>query len=298
MAQGTVQQPANAPTTLHDAVKGAFKEHVGEGDIALGVDEVTGDVVKKENADEKPEVKEPAKAAPATEEAEETFEIDATQEEIGNALALHRGLADPKTRPSIIQQLYDKAGLKAPTTKTEVKQAADDIDSILREALGETYDVMSGDRLKIAFERYGESILKKLEAQLSPVQERLRMAEERTHQEEANAALASLWERHKVPQTERAKVSDAMMKKMKQFSPGEGVNASEYLDSMFSLAQRDVEKARAVKTVVKRIQQNATDVRETSGDGGSDDKRIKTGSRLPSISESVAAAWRGETLEE
>lgn len=322
MPQGGNPEPnAQSSQTLHDAVRNAFTQEVGtDKDVNLKVNNATGEVEIKDGAapnlvkqrqqqqqrqqqEEKvdgQEVKEDDNTddKKGTEENDDVFEIDASSEEIGHALALHRGLADPKQRGNIIRQLFQQAGLEIPQTKQEEKKAAVTIDQILKEVLGESYDIHSGDKLAVAFERYGKLLLEQFNESVQPLQQRVLQAEERAHREEADAAMSNLWAKHKVPQNDRAKISEAMMRKMKQFAPGEGVSASEYLDSMYSLAMRDVETARAVKTTVKRIQRNAQDVRDTSGDGGSDDKRIKTGSRLPSIRESIAAAYRGETLEE
>lgn len=297
MAQGTTTVSAtenNAPNvSLSDAVKDAFDKNGIDPDAELKPDHATGEtkVIKK---DEKSKTAEPEKTAETDKEVEDTFEVDASQEEIGHALALHRALADPKSRAGIIAQLAEKAGYDL-GSKKEVKQLSEDIEEILKESLGDSYDLLSGPQLAKAIDRVLDVRVKKL---VDPVVERLNASEMKAQQEQANASLATLWERQKVDPKERTKVADLMLKKMNQVRPGEGVSADEYLDDIYSLVQRDVEKARAVKTTVRRITQNAQDVNRTSGDGGTDDKRVKTGSKLPSISEAVAAAWRGETLED
>ena len=294
MPQGSVAVPDKPADgmSLSDAVKDAFtKEGVGADD-KLAPDHATGEtkVEKTENAA-------PAKVEAKKEDDEQVddlFEVDASQEEIGHALALHRAISDPKTRAGIIAQLAEKAGVDL-TKPKEVKQMASDLTEILKESLGDSYDLLSGPQLAIAIEK---AIRIKLEQVVKPITEKLAEREAKEAQDNADSAMAQLWDRQKVEAKDRPKIAELMMKKMKQIAPGDGANAHEYLDDIYSLVQRDVEKARAVKTTVKRITQNAQDVNRTSGDGGTDDTRVKTGSRLPSIRESIEAAYRNERLEE
>jgi hypothetical protein len=89
-----------------------------------------------------------------------------------------------------------------------------------------------------------------------------------------------------------------MMEKMKVLPASSGTDVNAYLDDIFTLVTRDTEAARTVKRTVTKIKQNAQDVSRTSGDGGTgNDKRVKVGSKLPSVKEAVAAAFRGEKFD-
>lgn len=285
---GTVTAPANM--SLSDAVKDAFTKDGIAGDTELTPDNTTGETKVTKPAPTEKNAEQTAK----TEEVDDTFEVDASAEEIGHALALHRAVTDPKTRAGIITELASKAGIDL-TKPAEVKQMTTDLTEILKESLGDEYDLLSGAKLALAIEK---AIKIRLDQALNPITTRIAEREAREQQEQADSAMGALWDRQKVDAKERPKVAELMMKKMRQVAPGEGANAHEYLDDIYSLVQRDVEKARAVKTTVKRIVSNAQDVNRTSGDGGTDDTRLKTGSKLPSISEAVAAAFRNERLED
>lgn len=292
MAQGTTGTGAVESTSIRDAVRGAMTEAVGEGDKALKTDAATGDVVVDDKED-KPDKSD--KTDESTASDEETFEIDASAEEIGNALALFRSIADPKTRIGVLQQLAKQGGYDLGKPQ-QVEQLADDITAILRESLGDSYDLLAGDKLGKALEKVLESKVKKL---TDPILERISNAEKLHYQQQSAAALNNLWSRHQVPEGQREKIAGQMMAKMKQLPPSTDTLADEYLDDIYHLVQRDTDRARTVKTTVKKIQQNAQDAtrKGASGEGG-DEKRIKTGSRLPSVKESVAAAFRNERLEE
>lgn len=286
----TGTETGSGATTLQEAVKGAFKEHVGEDDMPLKVDEKTGETVVVEK-------KAPTKAAaPAQtdEVVDNTFEIDATPEEIGNALALFRSIADPKSRNSVLENLAQQAGYNL-GNKQEVKQLSDDLATILKETLGDSYALLEGDKLAAALDRITDTKVKKL---IDPVMERINRSEMLQHQQQANTALASLWARQEVPEAQRDKIAGAMMAKMKVLPPAGDATADEYLDDIYFLVSREADKARTVKTTVKRIQSNAQDASRNVSGGGGDESRIKQGSCLPSIKESVAAAFRNEKLED
>ncbi len=286
MPQGTNVTDPNAAISLKEAVAGAFKDDGLEDDVAVvPAEEGAPPAVRKEPTVAK---------APVAEVEDETFEIDASAEEIGHALALHRSLVDPNKRNGIIQQLIEKSGYKI-ETKAQAQQFADDLQSIFKEELGESYELLSGDKLQRAVER---AVTTRVEKTLAPVLQRIQAAEEHTQRQLADAEMASLWERNKIAAKDRPKLAEAMTKKMRQIAPGEGVTAGEYMDDILSLVNRDAEKARAVTTTVKRIRNNANDANTASGGSDGDDTRIKTGSRLPSANEAVAAAFRNERLEE
>ena len=279
--------------TIAEAVKGAMTEATGtDADVDLKPSDDKNDAVV--DADVKETDK--SKIEPAAEEDDDTFEIDADETEIKNALSLYRSIVDPQTRPNVIAQLAERSGYDLKQPK-QVQQFTEDLTAIIKEGLGDQYDLLSGDRLEKILNGYGEVINKRIEKSLKPLTDKVQKYEMDLQAQAANAALSSLWNRHNIPAGDRPKISDAMTKKMKLIAPGDA-SVDEYLDDIYTLVQRDAEKARAVKTTVRKITENAKDVNRTSGDGGSDTGRIKTGSRLPSIHESVSAAFRGEKLEE
>lgn len=294
----TTQTPPAASGTTENQPAPTFKEQVlksfAEAEKAAGSTDLPQEETKEEaKVDDKP-TKE-TKADESTEETEE-LEIDASPSEIQNALALFRALGDPKTASKTIQDLAKLGGYDL-TKPAEVKQLAKDTKSVLKEKLGDSYDILGGDRLAEAMDMI---IAEQVESKTKPTLERIAQSEREANERRANAAMDEMWARHKISDSkERERISGLMLAKMKQMPAGPESDVKSYLDDIYALATRDTEAARTVKKTVTKIKTNAEEVQRTSGEGdGVQETRVKTGSRLPSVREAVEAAFRGERFED
>lgn len=280
---------ADEPTmSLKDAVLDGFaKAEADAGSVPAGETKVEETEPKVETkVEEKVEDKE-----------DEILEVDASPEEIKNALSIVRALGNKETAGSTIEELARITGYDL-GKKADQRAIVKDLKTIFREKLGDSYDLLSGDKLAEAMEAVVDSRVTEI---TKPVLDRITESERSANESKANAAMDSLWTRHEVTdKAQREKISGRMMEKMQKLPAGPGTDVNSYLDDIFSLVNRDTEASRTVKKTVTKIKQNAQDVSRTSGDGssGSDETRVKTGSKLPSIREAVSAAFRGERLEE
>jgi len=299
---------AAPPVSLKDTIVAEFvKAEKAAGAVPAGTSDNTGDAGDQGdqgtddqgdtgNQDDKPVVDDKKPADKSDEEDDDVVEIDASPEEIRNALNLMRALANPETASQTMQELAQVTGYKL-ETKKQVQQFERDVKTVLKEKLGDSYDLLSGDKLAEAFDALLEERVGKI---TKPVLERIENTERAANEQKANAAMDALWARTNITdKAQREKIAGKMVEKMKVLPAGPATDISSYLDDIYSLVTRDTEAARTVKKTVTKIKNNAKDAR-TSGDGnnGTDDKRVHTGSKLPSIREAVAAAFRGEKLEE
>lgn len=288
--------------SVADAIK---KEAEGEGtnkEGADGSDNGSGEGTDKGAKDDKsgtgdgtPDGTDKGTKKEDTEgEDDGVIEIDASPEEINNALALFRSIANPQTRSAALAEIARNAGIKLETKADETKLAKD-VATVLKEALGDSFELLSGDKLAVGLERIIKQEAQKL---LDPVLSRLNEAEATRYKGEADNALSELWKRQKIDDPKvREQISGKMLAKMKVMPASKDANANEYLDDIFALVHKGDSDSRQVRDKITRIKTNAKETQRVSGEGG-DEKRIKTGSKLPSVHESVQAAMRGERLEE
>jgi hypothetical protein len=291
---------APAATSLKDSVLQAFAEAekasgaapVTEGETGegSGTGESTG-----EGGESTKGTGETDREGEATGKEDEVVEFDASPEEIRAGLSILRSLGNPETAAETIQELAKVGGYDL-TKKSDVKALEKDAKSILKEKLGASYDIIGGDALAEAFQAIIDNEVGK---QTKPVMDKLNVAEMQANQSKADAAMDAMWSRHNVTDTKlREKVAGVMLSKMKVMPATPNADINTYLDDMYALATRDTERARTVKSVVKKIETNANDVSRTSGEGsGIDESRVRQGSKLPSISEAVKAAFAGKKLD-
>lgn len=277
-----------ADTDLKTAITEAFNK---PADVA--VDDKTPPVDDKAPVEDKKPPVEPDKKD--DEDEDNIVEFDASPEELRNALSLFRSVGNPETRKAALEQIARAAGIKL-ETKADEKKLVTDINGILKETLGDSYELLSGDKLALAFEKIVKGEVDKV---VNPLLEKLSQREQVDIQQKADGALADLWKRKEITDPKkREEISGLMTKKMKSLPPGDGISANEYLDDIFALVSSGDNEARKVRDKMTRIRTNAKETDRVSGDGGVEDKRVKTGSKVPSLNESIAAAFRGERLEE
>lgn len=280
--------------TLSEAVNAAAQETLNEkpagGEVKEGSQDTTGTANdKQENA---ADARKEDSAAGETAKIPTEVEIEATPEEINNALTFFRALSDPKQRQETLEYLAKTGGYDL-TKRQERQQLLRDTKSILKEKLGDTYELISGDGLAEALDALVDAKVEKLTKPAIEEIERTRLA---AQQEKANAEMDSFFKRHDIPTDKRDTVAEQMLSKMKFMPPTADADLKSYLDDIYTLASKSRSETKVIKETVKRIEQNAKDLRG-SGDGG-DDNRIRKGSKLPSLNEAISAAVRGEKFSD
>jgi hypothetical protein len=287
---------ADGALSLADSVKLAVEtedKKTGETDANAkeSGDNKAGDKVEQKT--ESKEEKKPATDSKSVEEADPVEEVDLSQEELGNAVRLFKALANPETRAGVIKMMAEQAGYDLGKAK-DAKALSRDLKTVLREKLGDSADLLQSDKIAEALDEVLEERVKKI---TDPVLERLSRAEQEANQNKANTAMDAMFKRHDITVGDREKVAGMMLKKMERMPATPTTDINEYLDDIYSLVSKDAAGSKKVKEVVDKIKSNANDVR-ASGDGGTDEKRIKSRSGVTSIREAVEAAFRGEKLEE
>lgn len=239
-------------------------------------------------------------------ESESVHEVDASPDEIKSALSIQRALNDPLRRDAAIKWLVENSGLKV-ETKAQEKKLIRDAKTILKEKLGDAYELYSGDKLAEAFEELVESKTSEL---TKPIQDKFQEQERTTQERQANDAMETLWNETGVTdKVERERISGLMVAKMANLTPGAGSTAKDYLKDLYNLVtigqevkteKKDDKKTQVnkeVKRVVDRIKNNAKDVK-SSGDGGADDERlVPRNPKYPSLRDSVEAGMKGQRFE-
>src|ERR1700741_690435 len=289
---------STTPVTLKESVLNAFAESEKAAGSTSVSEETTSpkeDTTTKEDKSSEgtSETKEEATKS-TVEEDDGVVEIDASPEEIRATLDLRRSLVDAKTAKATLEDIA-KAGGYDLTKREDVKQLQRDAKTVLREKLGDSYDLLGGDKLAEAFDVLLDARVKEHTA---PVLDRLALAEAQVNKEKADTAMEAWWKRAGITDAkEREVIAGKMLEKMKRMPASEGTDINNYLDDIHTLVNKERDKAREVKKVVTKIRTNAQEVSRTSGEGGpDDDSRVSGGSKLPSIREAVAAAFRGEKL--
>jgi hypothetical protein len=279
---------ADDNVSLKDSVLNAFNESEKAAG-SVPVEEAEVKTEEKIVEDKKEEVEKKEEETP-----DEVVEIDASAEDIRSALALQRALNDPNKAKATIEELAKIGGYDL-SKKQEVKQLQRDTKTILKEKLGDSYDLLSGDALAAAFDILLEGRVKEI---TEPALTKLAEAEVQANTQKANTAMDALWVRNNISDPKvREEVAGRMLRKMEAMPASAGTDINEYLDDIYTVVNRDTEKARTVKKVITKIKTNAHEVVRTSGEGSPDDERVRSGSKLPSLKESVSAAFRGEKLQ-
>lgn len=258
-----------ANTTLDDAVKTAVAENPP----------VETTEQKVEATETKTEQKGETKVEPTAEEI-------AYQEKVDKAVRLFDALSDPNVGRSVVEELARKAGVigaKEGATQKEIEKSVVDT---LKESLGAEYEFLA-DRLAVGLDKI---ISKTVAEQIKPVQLQATEAQERAIKADVDKSFAVFESKHK-----DAKDVEKDMLEMSKRHPFNGEYPMEdYLEDIYKLVTVDKKEAKVIKTTVDKINKNAQELRDSSTEV--QETRVAKGSKLPSLNEAVAAAFRNERL--
>ncbi len=276
---------------LDDAIRDAVEKNPPPPDAAL--EELLGKKPDEEKpADKKPvEKTEEEKPEDQHESDEGTEEIDADSTEVKNALVFYRALNDPTQRGDLVKTLAQVSGYDL-TKKEQATQLNKDIKSILREKLGDNYEILSGDKLAEAFH---EALELKVKEAVEPALAKISKAEVAENNRKADSAMTDFFKRNDISKDQQEAVSKKLFEKMQVMPAGPNSDVNSYLDDLYFLTHRDRVATKTVKNTVEKIKENAKE-RNSSGEGTGNEDRIKRGSAMPSLDEAVRAAFRNERL--
>ena len=215
--------------------------------------------------------------------------------EIEEALNFYRALKDPNQQKGIIADLAQRVGLiqeGEKLTKKESKTFAD----LIGDVLGEEYPDLKDKMVQIfgAYDAHSRQTIDGLKAELA-------QKEQRQQVETFESEFTGFLKDNKVTDATAAK----MLKEIEELPPtvgkdGRRIPLTKYLEKIHRLVVGNNSPDKVVADAVKRnekITQNLKD-RNRNLTSDVDESRLKKGSQLPSIRESIAAAARGETFDD
>lgn len=224
---------------------------------------------------------------------EKKDEVIASDSEVEEALNFYNALKDPKQQAEIIFELAKRAGFIKPEqtelTKKEEKKYGD----LIQEVLGEEYPDLKDklDQVFKAFEREQQAKLDNL------VQELAKDKAERMVTE-FESEFSAFIKNNNVSEETAAKMNREIVELPPSVGKnGKRISLTEYLTKIHKIVTSDQKR---VVSEEKRVEKIETNLRERSKNLSSDvgDERLKTGSKLPSIRESIQAAARGVRFDD
>ena len=223
-----------------------------------------------------------------TEEEPEELD-DAEAEEIQQALSILRALKDPKTQKDLVKDFAVRLGLISETQDLSKKDEKD-LSTLITDELGQDYPDLKESITKIA-----KAIEDKTSKEIKSLKEEL-AAEKRANAEKSfTEEYTTFLKTNKISEAESA----LMLKEMKELPPGSNITVTSYLNKIYKLAVGDskIGSKKILDQNARRTENQRGQVKNLSS-GADDMKRIKVGSRLPTLHESVEAAARGELFED
>lgn len=213
--------------------------------------------------------------------------------EIEEAVNFYKALRDPAQQRQIISELAHRAGLLKPNeTLTVEKQKT--FNDLISETLGEEYPDLKDKMTKLfdAYDAHHNEELNRVKGQLQ--QEKIQQQVEAFDNE-----FSTFIKENKVTDALAAK----MLKEIEELPPtvgkeGKRIPLTKYLEKIHRLAGGSSNTV--VEDAVKRhekIEKNLKD-RPKNLSSDVDESRLKRGSALPSVRESIAAAAKGITFDD
>jgi len=266
-------------TSLRESIENAAKEQ------GVPPEENINDTDNKENSSESQETV----SKEAEEETSEDFKPDP---EIEEAVNFYKALKDPNQQVQIIGELARRAGLlqknEQPTAKEEKKYS-----QLIEEILGEEYPDLKDKLGKVftAFEKESDEKLAAIRRQIEydKAQEAVR---------EFDNEYSAFLKDNKISESTAA----LMMKEIEVLPPqigknGRKISLTEYLHKIHKLVDSDKQSVNREVKRAEKIENNLSSrVKNLATEVG--EERLKQGSRLPSIRESVSAAAKGVKFDD
>lgn len=232
------------------------------------------------------EVKPAAAVSEPEEEQEQPETYGLSPEEEVNSRQLFAALKDPSKAPIVIKFLAEQAGII--TTKEQAKEAKDDVETVLKDALGPEFEIIS-KRLAPAIDKI---INKRLEEGLADTRAKMSATQEARLTDEAEIAQKEIARTYFDADTIPDDILNAMSKQMDRQPPSSTVSVGDYINDIFAgVAFRKGITVKRADTRAARVNNNRTDVasRLASERRGSPSAGDKLPSKM-SLNDAVTAA--------
>lgn len=221
----------------------------------------------------------------------ETTQVD-LDPEIEKAVNFYRALTDPSQQNDIIRQLAINAGLIQNQQQKLTQQQEKDFVGVLEETLGEEYPDLK-EKLKPIFRQLQIENDRKLE----DFRAEIRRRDAENQQAAFESEFSQFITKNEITEQEAA----LMLKEIEVLPPNTSgknkIGLSAYLGKIYKLVASEKRVVQEATERTRKIEKNSNDrVKNLSSDV--DESRLKKGSALPSIRESIAAAAKGIQFDE
>jgi hypothetical protein len=254
---------ADEAPTLRESIEAAGKE---QGIVDESIEQPKAEEAKIEEA--KPEPPDP---------------------EIEEAVNFYKALKDPTQQRVIIEELARRSGLLKPAEELTPKQEKK-YTELIKEVLGTEYPDLE-QRLSTVFSKFEQES----DAKINQIKHELAQERQTKAVQEFDKEFSSFIKENKVSED----VATRMVKEIELLPPSmQGkLTLTQYMEKIHSLATMNQKKVDEVVKRNQKIEQNLkTRPQNLTGDVSED--RLRKGSKLPSIRESVQAAAQGIAFSE
>jgi hypothetical protein len=157
-----------------------------------------------------------------------------TEDEIKAAGTLYKMLNDPKTADETFAYIAQKSGYKLERmTQAQQDAVADEIDSVMREMLGEDFALLPTNFSK-ALNKIIEAKIGNAKAKLETIEQRFEAEAVTRHRQSVNIALEAAL--NELPDMKDEKFQSKLLAEMQEFPPKPGADLKVYIEKMYRLA--------------------------------------------------------------
>lgn len=216
-------------------------------------------------------------------------ESETVDPQIEEAVNFYKALQDPNQQHAIITELAQRAGLLKKGEEPTVQEAKK-YNQVIKEVLGNEYPDLE-QRLSTVFKKFEEESDEKL----NQIKAELQREKQTKAVQEFDKEFSGFIKENKVSE----EVASRMIKEIEMLPPNMSgkITLTNYMKKIHSLATMDQKVVDDATKRNQRIEQNLK-TRPTNLTGDISEDRLKKGSKLPSIRESVQAAAQGIAFDE
>lgn len=246
------------PESLKDKVGAAFDKLEG-GDETTDEKVVDKKVATKEDTDDDEDESNDDDQGDDDSSDDSATGDDLSEAEIAEAQKLYKALKNPGSAKAVAAALAEQYGVRygAPETKTEVKEAKQDILAKVTEALGPEYAFLA-PKFGKAVEAALDVVREEQSTQISELQMTNLI-------NETDNVLKTLARETK---GESRKLEAKMTALMDEFHPAKGMSTDKYIRGIYKMASDGNAKAAGKKEVTDKINKNAKDLPGRLNAGG------------------------------
>lgn len=280
------------PISIQTAVANAMQEQINASTANKqeSTEEITTSNKSSEETSENNDSAESTTKGTSTETSENVIEVDASPEEINQALALMKNMTNPETQRQFVENMAQQLGIiqkETGASKTEIKNQTLDI---LNKHLGEENSYLS--------EQLAGAIDELLDIKVNKPLSQTKLEQKA---QEVKTEVDRVYEKMSTAHSDFQALEPKIVELMAEISPGPKATMESYLERLYNIAKGnspvvDVKKE-ANKQTAKTIAKITKNAKETAKNVSSDvdEARVQKGSHRPTAREAVLNAMKDLT---